>query len=161
MLQTITEQMFRKNPHLRQSDSTGMNKVLLLKCLPMSSGLKFKAFVMVSVLALTQSGCVDIPELDNGISKDLRHADYPKLLPIETALGPELVPTQKRRRRRCRTASAACTSESTGGCAAQANNRCRRPRSIGRNRGRVTRPGRFALHRLFETDNARGRTERI
>lgn len=71
-----------------------MNKVLLLKCLPMSSGLKFKAFVMVGVLALTQSGCVDIPELDNGISKDLRHADYPKLLPIETALGPELVPTQ-------------------------------------------------------------------
>lgn len=82
----LSERMFRKNPCLRQSDSPGMNKVLLLNCLPMSVRPVSRLLLLACAFALGLSGCVDIPELDEEISKQLRDADYPMLLPIDSAL---------------------------------------------------------------------------
>ncbi len=63
-----------------------MNGVLLLNCLPMLFRPVSRLLLLACALASGLSGCVDIPELDEGISERLRDADYPALVPIETAL---------------------------------------------------------------------------
>lgn len=48
--------------------------------------------VLMAVIGV--SGCVDVPELGDRVPDSLKDADYPKLIPLEQALGQSVPPAE-------------------------------------------------------------------